>query len=133
MAKNSVFENKKINKGKKIIYLDKRDFTKKTRSLKTYCPKSYKDFIYVMLNELDVELTDGRYSKDIFTSDEFKNIYGQIKIIYSIKNNKIVVEDLEPSQFLFEGYMRKLDTYKGIYYRDEKDKFKIDFMLSLKK
>ena len=35
-------------------------------------------------------------------------------------------------QFLLDGYKSELRTYKSIYYRDEKDKFKIDLMLKIK-
>lgn len=121
--------NKNLNKN--LIYLNENDFIKKLRSLKTYCPQAYKSFIFKVSRERFFETKDGTYSKDIPTSKEFKFIYGQIRLIYSIKNKTIIIEDLEPSQFLLDGYMTKLETYRSMFYRDKKDKFKIDLMLSL--
>lgn len=43
------------------------------------------------------------------------------------------MESIEPSQFFLDGYMSSLDTYKGIYYRNKKDKFKIDLVMQMKK
>lgn len=43
------------------------------------------------------------------------------------------MENIEPSQFLLDGYMSSLDTYKGICYRDNKDKFKIDLIMQMKR
>lgn len=56
-------------------------FTKKLRSLKKYCPQSYKFVIFKFKdNYLNVE--DGEYSINLPTSMEFKFVYGQIKLIY---------------------------------------------------
>lgn len=41
--------------------------------------------------------------------------------------------DLEPSDFFLDGYRFDLNVYKSFYYRNEKDKFKIDLMFELKK
>ena len=129
---NNFNPNSGMSNSKNLIYCDENDFIKKLRSLKTYCPQSYKDFIFNVSKENYFELEDGRYLRDVFTTNEFKLIYGQIRFIYSIKNKTIIIEDLEPSQFLLDGYMTKLKTYKSMFYRDNKDKFKIDLMVSLK-
>lgn len=130
---NNNFNNKfGMDNSKTLMYRDENDFIRKLRSLKTYCPQSYKDFIFNVSKESYFELVDGRYSKDIFTSNEFRFIYGQIRLVYSIKDKAVIIEDLEPSQFLLDGYMTKLETYKTMFYRNKKDKFKIDLMFSLK-
>lgn len=117
---------------RKIIFANENDFNKKLRALKTYCMKSYKYFAFELTDE-DFESKDGTYSYDLPTSNEFRLIYGQIKLIYTIKNNEITLDDLEPISFFMDGYMKELNTYKGIYYRDDKDKFKINLLNCLKK
>lgn len=117
---------------RKIIFANENDFNKKLRTLKTYCMKSYKYFAFELTDE-DFESKDGTYSYDLPTSNEFRLIYGQIKLIYTIKNNEIILDNLEPKSFFMEGYSRLLETYKGIYYRDDKDKFKINLLNNLKK
>ena len=128
------FFNKKstITDAKNLVYRNECDFYRKVRSLRTYCPRSYKNYLFKISKEGYFETEDGRYSKDIYTSKEFKFIYGQIKLIYSVEKNKVIIEDIEPSQFLIDGYKTKLETYRSMFYRDERDKFKIDLMFSLK-
>lgn len=75
---------------------------------------------------------DGVYTKDIPTFEEFKAIYGQIQLIYSVQNGTVVVEDIKPSEFLLDGYRRDLETYRGMPYRNAKDKFKIDMFMAMK-
>lgn len=123
----------KDNNSIKVLYLDENDFKKKLRSLKTYCPIAYKQFIFNVKKELLIDIADGTYFKNLKTSKEFKFIYGQIKLIYTVKNGIIIMESLEPSQFFLDGYMSSLDTYKGIYYRNKQDKFKIDLVMQMKK
>ena len=50
-----------------------------------------------------------------------------------MKNKGIKFIDLEPSDFFIDGYRFDLEVYKSIYYRNAKDKFKIDLMLEMKK
>ena len=71
---------------------------------------------------------EGTYIVDIPTDEIFKRVHGQIKLKYSVKNNAVIVEDLEPSNFFLEGYMYDLETYKGVPYRNDRDKFKIDLV-----
>ncbi len=117
---------------RKISFANKNDFNKKLRALKIYCMKTYK-YLMFELADKDFESKDGTYSYDLPTSNEFRLIYGQIKLIYTIKNNQIILDDLEPTAFFMDGYMKELNTYKGIYYRNDKDKFKINLMNCLKK
>lgn len=117
----------------KFLYLDENDFKKKLRSLKTYCPIAYKQLIFRVKKELLIDIEDGTYFKDLKASQEFKFIYGQIKLVYSVRKGIIIMESIEPSQFFLDGYMSSLDTYKGIYYRNKKDKFKIDLVMQMKK
>lgn len=108
------------------------DFIKKLRSLKKYCPQAYKFIIFKFKDDyLDVK--DGKYSLNLPTSNEFKFVYGQIKLIYIVKNKTIKFVDLEPTDFLIDGYKFDLKVYKSMFYRNTKDKFKIDLMLEMKR
>ena len=111
---------------------DNTEFNKKLRALKKYCPQSYKFFIFNIKNKIS-NVIDGDYEINLPTSDEFMFIYGQIKLKYSINDGKIKYKDLEPSQFFLDGYKFDLDVYKNIYYRNQKDKFKINLMTEIKK
>lgn len=130
---NKKFNNKNlttVDKFKTFKYLDENDFIKKFRSLKTYCPRSYKDLIFNIDKKEFHTQEDGKYIQDIYTSAEFRYVYGQISIVYTVTDGNVLVEDLLPNEFLLDGYFNMLDTYKGMPYRNQKDKFKIDmFML----
>lgn len=121
-----------MNNLKTMIYRDENDFMRKLRSLKKYYPQSYKDFIFNVSKQDYFKLDNGTHTKEIFTSDEFKFIYGQVALIYTVEDKTIIIEDLEPSQFLLDGYMAKLGLYKNMLCRNQKDKFKIDLMFSIK-
>lgn len=109
------------------------EFQKKLKALKKYCPSAYKYLIF-KFNKTDYfNSNDGIYVVDLPTSEEFKFVYGQIKLIYLINNKKSKFIDLEPSDFFIDGYKFDLKVYKKMYYRNSKDKFKIDLMLEMKK
>lgn len=114
-----------------FLYLDENDFNKKKRSLKKYCPIAYKELLFRTRCEI-VNTTDGTYTRALKTSSEFKFIYGQIELVYSVKNGIVTILDIQPSQFLIDGYTSELKTYKGIFYRDKRDMFKIDLFMSMK-
>lgn len=101
------------------------EFSKKLSSLKKY-------LIFQFRHYNCFQKENGSYELNLPTSPEFKYIYGQIKLKYCVKDKNIIFKDLEPSQFFMDGYKMELDVYKKFYYRDEKDKFKIDLMLTLK-
>ena len=105
---------------------------KKIKSLKKYCPQAYKYLIFSFKNEYQNQ-NNGIYEIDLPTTQEFKFVYGQIKLVYKIKNQKIMLIDLKPSDFLIDGYNYDLEVYKSIYYRNSKDKFKIDLFMNRKK
>lgn len=116
-----------------VMFMDENDFIKKVRSLKKYCPKAYKFLMFEFMKQDIYNCKSGaKLIKELPTSEEFKSIYGTIKLIYSKYNNKIVLEDIEPSKFLIDGYRRDLDTYKGIPIRDKKDIFKVNLFFELK-
>ena len=104
---------------------------KKIKSLKKYCPQAYKYLIFTFKKECSNQY-DGLYEIDLPTTEEFKFVYGQIKLIYKIKSKKIMLIDLMPSDFLMDGHNYDLEVYKSIYYRNSKDKFKIYIFMNKK-
>lgn len=112
-------------------YKDENDFVKKLRSLKTYCPRAYKDLIFNTNMQDLFNSSDGIHIKELFTDELFKLVYGQIKLVYRIEKGKIIIENLLPQEFLLNGYINLLKTYKGMPFRDKKDKFKIDLSLAI--
>ena len=105
---------------------------KKLKSLKKYCPQTYKYLIFTFRKECHNQ-NDGIYEIDLPTTREFKFVYGPIKLIYKIRNKKIILIDLEPSDFFIDGYNYDLEVYKSIYYRNSKDKFKIALFMNRKR
>lgn len=115
-----------------LVYKDKNDFDKKLRSLKKYCPIAFKDLVFNKCKNFRVGPKNGKYALNLSTSLDFKNVFGQIKLIYSRIDNQIIFEDLEPSNFLLDAFSIELEVYKGMFYRDDKDKFKIDLWFKRK-
>ena len=126
--------NKKINnidESDSFKYRNDTDFIKKLHSLRAYCPRAYKDLIFnINLQDL-INSGDGVHKKKLFTSELFRLVYGQIELIYSVKNGKIIIENLMPQDFLLDGHINLLDVYKGMPFRNKKDKFKIDLSLAI--
>lgn len=116
-------ENTSLYDDFKCICKDEIDFKKKLRSLKKYCPIAYKYFLFDFKNICEVE--NGCYEHTLPTSKEIKAIYGEIKVKYIIDNNSLTLLDIEPAQFLLDGYITDLKVYEGVPYRNEQDKFKI--------
>ena len=117
---------------RQIIFKNENEFKKKLRALKRYCPKAHKYLYFDILSKDLFEKKKGSYEIELPTSKEFRLIYGQIKLIYSIQNRKIIIEDLEPRGFLLDGYKFELESYKGIFYRNEQDMFKINLIMKMK-
>lgn len=105
-------------------------FNKKLRALKKYCPQAYK---FLLFKHNKNNLVDGFYEDELPTFKEFKFVYGQIKIQYEIKNGIPIYKNLEPSQFFIDGYKLDLNVYRGVYYRNNRDKFMIDLFFILNK
>ena len=98
--------------------------------------RSYKDFIFKVIPELkSTDFENGSYKKTLITDKLFELMYGKIKIVFKVNNGVVVLEDLIPSDFFKVGHKRELETYKGVFVRDEKDVFKVNLLerLSLEK
>ena len=118
---------------RKIVYLDENDFVKKYKGLRRVCPVAFKYLCFDFFKKDLFQKEDGFYIEDLPTSEQFKTIYGQLQLVYSIKNKCIVIEDLKPSSILLANYMSGFKIHKGVPYDTEKDKFKIEVVERMKK
>ena len=118
---------------RRIRFRNENDFKKKLKALKKYCANSYKYLCFELIDKDLFEVLNGTYYFDLPTSNEFKMVYGQLRLKYSIYGSMILLEDIEPSEFLKTGFCIELNSYKGMFYANKKDKFKIELMNYLKK
>lgn len=108
-------------------------FNRLLSSLRTYNMVAYKQFIFEFLpsiksgNFLGVK-KNGLYYYELFSDRIFKLVHGKINVIYSVKDNDIILITITPTEILYQGSMRLLDTYKGTIYLSDSDKFKIDLI-----
>ena len=112
-----------------ITYLNKNEFTKKERALKKYIMGAYKYWIFDAVPILQREnKKDGSYELELPVDKLFEKVYGKVKILFTVKNDIVILEDIVPSEILLDMFRSELPTYKGVPYRNEKDKFKIELM-----
>ena len=114
-----------------LKFENENEFNKLLHGLKKYCPTAYKDIIFNLKGKITSNLLDGIYSQNIQTAEDFRRIYGQIRVIYEIKNNQIILKRIEPTDILLDMHRKLISTYKGFACRDDKDKFKINLFLKM--
>ena len=121
---------KKYKDNRKFItYLDEVDYKKKEKALRTYFWKTYDYLMEEILPILQKEnKIDGQYEVDLQAPKLFEKVYGKVKLLFRVQNDVVILEDLEPSEMFMEMYSRLLPTHRGIPYRNEKDKFKIELL-----
>ena len=51
-----------------------------------------------------------------------------MKLKFSVRNDVAILEDITPSEFLLNCYMRDLPVHKGLPYDSKKDLFKIKIL-----
>lgn len=112
-----------------LVYLDENDFRKKERALRKYFMRNYKYLQFDFFPRLKQEgKRDGRYSVKLATSKLFESVYGKMELLFSVKNDVAILEDIAPGDFLLDCYEREVPCYKGIPYRNKKDLEKIKIM-----
>lgn len=116
-----------------VSYENEQEFNKKIKALRKYCPLAHKQLVFKVTKGLVNQHENGKHCVNLRTSNEFKFVYGQISLVFTVKDKKIVINDLLPSKFFLDGHRHELGVYKGIYYRNNKDKFKIDLLSEMKK
>lgn len=112
---------------KHIYFDDTKRLKWLIRSIGKYNKRAYKQ---IVLKDRFVELefkpiNDELYEAELITDSLFEKVYGKCKIIAEIRNEQIKVLYLEPEDLLRDGYMKMLDTYKGVPFRNKQDLFKI--------
>lgn len=109
------------------MYIDEIDFSKKYKGLRRVAPTTFKYLCFKFFkNANSFNLEEGKHVAILPTGKEFASIYGNIELHYSVKNKKVIIENLKPEGIFLANYTSDLKIYKGIPYVNEKDKFKID-------
>lgn len=109
-----------------ITYLDQNEFNKKHRALRRYFMRSYKYIIFKLIPTLQKEhKRDGHYEVEIPCDKLFKQVYGPMKVLFTVRNDIAVLEDIVPSEILMKCFERNVPIYKGIPYVTKKDLEKI--------
>ena len=109
-----------------ITYLDENEFKKKERALRKYFMKNYKYLMFDFYPTLKREgKKDGVYEVELPTDEIFEKVYGKLKLLFSVRKDVAVLEDILPNEILLERHKKVLPTYKGIPYSSEKDLTKI--------
>lgn len=121
--------------GKKIIvFLDENRFKKKERALRRYFMGAYKYWIFEAVPKLkQTNKRDGKYELKLPVGYKFTKVYGDVKVLFSVKDDTVILEDIVPNDILLEMFSKDLPTYKGVPYLEAKDRFKIDLVEEINK
>ena len=112
-----------------ITYLNENEFKKRERAIKKYLMGAYKYWIFEVIPKLQKEnKIDGKYELELPVDKLFEKVYGKVKVLFTVKDDVVILENIEPSEMLLDMHKRDLPSYKGVPYRTEKDKFKIELM-----
>lgn len=118
---------------KNILILDEINYYKKVRGLEKYFAKSYKHLIFKTLPVLTAKgKKDGKYSVEIPIDHFFEKCYGKLELFFTVQNDVVIIEDIQPSDILFQCYMKYLPIYHGVPYYQKKDLFKLKILENLK-
>lgn len=112
---------------KHIYFDDTKRLKWLIRSIGKYNRRAYKQIVFKdRFVELEFKpINDELYEAELITDSLFEKVYGKCKIVAEIRNEQIKVLYLEPEDLLRDGYMKMLDTYKGVPFRNKQDLFKI--------
>lgn len=114
----------------KIKYIDENEYRKLLRGLREINKLAYKQ---IVLKKIEFDKTPGKHEAILNSSEIFKKVHGDVKLIYSTYNDTVVIENIEPSRVLIEYHNKKKNTYNGIPFVDDKDVFKINLLREMKK
>lgn len=121
---------KKCDKGRIITFIDENDYKKKERAVRIYNMRTYKQIVFYLSKELkrnDLELGD--YETELITDENFKKVYGAIKLKYTVTPNATIITDIAPGDFLLKLHSVLAPTYKGVPYTNQKELLKIKLIL----
>ena len=112
----------------------------KEKALDKISRLAYKDLIF----NVKKDVQEGIFERGIFEGDTYRvklkqdsvheAVYGKIEAVFKIdhKEKRYDLVEIEPADFIMEVHRKILPIYKGVMYRDERDKFKIDLALAKK-
>ncbi|MFV0275474.1 MAG: hypothetical protein ACK5HL_04480 [Bacilli bacterium] len=132
-----------MNKSYTIEYLNEIDFKKKEKALRKYNKLAFKEFTINFLPELrlgnligtlistDSKMGKSNYEFELSSDKLFKKVHGNLKVTFSVFENKkiVVLNTIMPESILDEGHKLELETYKGVIIskiNSQRDKFKIN-------
>lgn len=112
---------------KYIFYEDSNRLKSLIRSLGKYNRTAYKQVVFKdRFEELEFKQGEnGLWKAELITDKLFEQVYGKYKVVAEIRDKQIKVVSIEPETLLRDGYMKYLETYKGVPYRNAQDLFKI--------
>ncbi len=131
-------------------YLNENDFKIKERTIHKYNKLAYKKLVF----DYYPELKNGNFLGDIVEKDEkcnavgyelkvptdelFEKVHGEIKVHYTVFNDKkvILLTNITPDEILGEAHRTELNTYKGVMIsksNPKKDMFKVNLVNMLQK
>ena len=114
---------------KLITFTNENEFKKLERAVKKYFMGAYKYWIFEAVPKLQqLNKIDGQYELELPVSELFKKVYGNVRVLFTVKDDVVILEGIEPKDILNDMHRKELPTYKGVPYRDERDKFKINLM-----
>ena len=109
-----------------ITYLDENEYKKKERALRKYFMRNYKNLIFEVYPTLKREgKIDGKYEVDLLLGELFEKVYGKPKLLFSVRNDVAILEDIYPGELFLDLNNVECPTYKGVPYRNKKDLEKI--------
>lgn len=124
-----------------ITYRDENGFNKLNSALKKYNMLAFKKLNIDIITKLKsgelvgFNVRDNIYEVKLPADEVFNQVYGQLKLIYSVFNKQIRLDMIEPSWILEEAHKGLLDVYKGVILPETdkaKYKFKIDVINKIK-
>ncbi len=116
-----------------IIYRDEAEFRRLEKSLKKINFPAWKQLIFEIIPTLkrgDFHACfedEDKYYINLCTLPEFKKVYDQIRLIFEIADQNVILDEISPKKELLSflvGY--ELDQGCPIAYNDAKSKFKLN-------
>lgn len=120
---------KQADKETIITFVDYNEYIKCERALKAYLVRAYKQLVFKTTKELRKPREDGDYEIELYTDENFKKVYGSLKISFYVQNRVVVIKELTPKEILLNMYSVIPYTYKGVPYTNRRELFKIKMIL----
>lgn len=119
-------------------YTESHDFQIGMRALSKYNRLAYKYIILELLpsirkGSLIGERLENNYKVILPCDDKFKQVYGELYLIYHLDNDVAVFDLIEPFDDLKSMHVKYVDTINGIPITNNKVKFKMMLLQKMNK